>query len=174
MTVPRGCGDARRARRRRRAEPRHRGAVIGLAVALLIVTSSLEAQTRDSIPAPTTDSLHRLKPLSAFWRSLVIPGWGQAATKRWVTGATFVVWEGTCAMMTIKAQREVEYLRAAGAGNVKGKQQEKEDWLVLWIFNHLFAGAEAFVSGHLQDFPKDLELRAIPRGVSVSFPLPRP
>jgi hypothetical protein len=44
---------------------------------------------------------------------------------------------------------------------------------VLWIFNHLFSGAEAFVSAHLQDFPRDLRIRAMPGGIGVSLPLGR-
>lgn len=115
-----------------------------------------------------------MRPLSAFWRSLLIPGWGQAATKRWVTGATFTVWEGTCIMMTLKAKGELKHIRAVGALHVTTKEQEVQDWAVLWIFNHLFAGAEAFVSAHLQDFPADLHIRAVPRGLVVSVPLPRP
>src|SRR5256886_7613654 len=69
------------------------------------------------------------------------------------------------AMMTLKAQSEVHYLREAGSTNVGAKRQEVQDWLVLWIFNHFFSGAEAFVSAHLQDFPKDLKGQAFPRGV---------
>lgn len=115
-----------------------------------------------------------MRPISAFWRSLLIPGWGQAATKRWVTGATFTAWEGICIMMTFKTTGEVDHIRAVGAGHIATKKQEVQDWAVLWVFNHLFAGAEAFVSAHLQDFPSDLHIRAVPRGVVVSFPIPRP
>ena len=49
-------------------------------------------------------------------------------------------------MMTLKAQSEVHYLQEAGSTNVGAKRQEVQDWLVLWIFNHFFSGAEAFVS----------------------------
>ncbi len=54
------------------------------------------------------------------------------------------------------------------------KRQQVQDWLVLWVFNHLFSGAEAFVSAHLQDFPKDLKLHAFPGGVGITVPVPRP
>jgi hypothetical protein len=43
---------------------------------------------------------------------------------------------------------------------------------VLWVFNHLLAGAEAFVSSHLRDFPPDLKLRAVPGGILLAIPLP--
>lgn len=110
--------------------------------------------------------------MGAFWRSLLLPGWGQAVTDRHTTGAAFAAWEGVTAIMTLKAQQEANYLKSIGSANVRLKRQEVEDWLVLWIFNHLFAGAEAYVSAHLQDFPPDLEVRAFPGGIGVSIPLP--
>jgi hypothetical protein len=141
-----------------------------------VLAAPLASQIPDSADSRqrTADGVRPLKPISAFWRSLLIPGWGQAVTHRWVTGAAFVVWEGTCIMMMKKAQGELDHIRAVGANHATGKRQEKEDWLTLLVFNHLFSGAEAFVSAHLQDFPEDLHVRVSPRGFSVSFPLPRP
>src|SRR5437773_10801623 len=77
-------------------------------------------------------------------------------------------------MMTLKAQSEMHYLRTTRSANLSAKRQEVQDWTVLWVFNHLFSGAEAFVAAHLQDFPKDLKLRAFPGGVGISLPLPQP
>jgi hypothetical protein len=144
-------------------------------VLLVLLVGAAPDRLSAQAPAPLAsgDSAARLRPISAFWRSLLIPGWGQAATDRWVTGAVFVAWEGTTIMMTLKARGEARYLETIGAGHVERKRQEMQDWLVLWIFNHLFAGAEAFVSGHLQDFPEDLRVRALPNGVGISLPLPR-
>jgi hypothetical protein len=118
------------------------------------------------------DSVQRIRPMGAFWRSLFLPGWGQAVTGRHTTGAVFVAWEGVTAYMTLKAQQEANYLKSIGSANLGLKRQEVEDWLVLWVFNHLFAGAEAYVSAHLQDFPRDLELRAVPGGIAVRLRLP--
>ena len=42
---------------------------------------------------------------------------------------------------------------------------------MLWVFNHLFSGAEAYVSAHLRDFPPDLKVRAFPGGIGVSIPV---
>ena len=145
----------------------------------------LTAQVPDTSRAPPpivttgalvvpTDTAHRIRPMGAFLRSLLVPGWGQAATGRHVAGAVFATWEGLSAMMTLKAQSEFHYLRESGSTNVGAKRQEVQDWLVLWIFNHLFSGAEAFVSAHLQDFPRDLKVRAFPGGVGLSVPVPRP
>src|SRR5205807_8434015 len=121
-----------------------------------------------------TDTPHRLRPMRACLRSPLVPEWGQAATGRHVAGAVFATQQGVSAMMTLKAQSEFHYLREAGSVNVGAKRQEVQDWLVLWIFNHLFSGAEAFVSAHLQDFPKELKVRAFPGGVGLSVPVPRP
>jgi hypothetical protein len=118
------------------------------------------------------DSARLVGPVGALWRSLVLPGWGQAATGRNVTGALFVAWEGTTMYMTIKAHQEVNYFKASDSTNLHSKRQEVQDWLVLWGFNHLFAGAEAFVAAHLRDFPRDLRVRAVPGGIGVSLPLP--
>ncbi len=122
----------------------------------------------------TPDTSRRTRPMGAFFRSLLVPGWGQAATGRHVSGAVFVAWEGVTAMMTLKARQEANYLKESGSANRGAKRQEAQDWLILWIFNHLFSGAEAFVSAHLQDFPRDLKVQAVPGGLGLSLPVPRP
>lgn len=129
---------------------------------------------RDTAPAVRADTARRMTPGNAFWRSLVLPGWGQAATGRHFTGALFVAWEGTTMMMTLKAESEVRYFERSGSPNVRAKRQEVQDWLVLWIFNHLFSGAEAYVAAHLQNFPTELKVEVAPHAVGVSLPLPRP
>ncbi|HEX9488034.1 MAG TPA: hypothetical protein VF976_13275 [Gemmatimonadales bacterium] len=163
-----------------------RGAVFA---AVLAAGSAIRllAQVPDTTPPPPppplvttgalvvpTDTTHRIGPMGAFLRSLLVPGWGQAATGRHVTGAVFATWEGVSAMMTLKAQSELNYLRETRSSLIDAKKQEVQDWIVLWVFNHLFSGAEAFVSAHLQDFPKDLQVRAFPGGVGISLPVPRP
>jgi len=147
-------------------------ALLTLALLLAVGPSGRLAAQDTTTIAAIPDTSHFVRPMGAFWRSLLIPGWGQAVTGRHTTGAAFVAWEGVTVMMTFKAQQEANYMKAIGSANVRLKRQEVEDWLVLWIFNHLFAGAEAYVSAHLQDFPPDLEVRAFPRGIGISLPLP--
>jgi hypothetical protein len=164
-----------------------RGAVSAVAIAVATTLAAafvpkLGAQVPDTARAPVVtqaavvapDTTHRMSAMGAFWRSLLVPGWGQAETGRPVTGALFATWEGVSVMMTLKASSELHYLRQTGSGSATAKKQEIQDWLVLWIFNHLFSGAEAFVSAHLEDFPKDLKLRAFPGGVGLSVPVPQP
>lgn len=148
-----------------------------LLLALTLVARGAAAQrvvatAPDTVVVPT-DTVVRMRPISAAWRSLVIPGWGQAATGRAITGALFVAWEGTTLYMMWKARSETQYFDESGVPGEGGKRQEEEDWLVLLVFNHLFAAAEAFVAAHLQDFPDELELRAVPGGVGARLPLPR-
>jgi len=152
--------------------------VVGATLLLTVYPSNrLYSQDTTRIDRPamlvvTPDTSHLIRPMGAFWRSFLIPGWGQSATGRHTTGAVFIVWEGVTAMMTLKAQQEANYMKQMGSANLKAKRQEVQDWLVLWVFNHLFSGAEAYVSAHLQDFPADLRIQAFPRGIGISLPLP--
>jgi len=154
------------------------GRAVGRMVALVAFVLSAYPPIRLTAQAAqtdtTTDSVRHVGPVGALWRSLLVPGWGQAATGRHVTGALFVIWEGTTMYMTLKASQEADYFAAAGLPNQTSKRQEVQDWLVLWGFNHLFAGAEAYVAAHLRDFPRELKVRALPGGVGVSLPLPHP
>lgn len=115
----------------------------------------------------------RTSPMNAFWRSFLLPGWGQAKLGRKLTGGIFVAWEGTTLAMSLKTRHELAYLRRTNSQRADDKRREHEDWLVLLGFNHLFAGLEAYVSAHLSDFPGDLRLQAVPGGVggTVSVPI---
>lgn len=126
------------------------------------------------VPEPTpSDSARRyIKPMAAFWRSLLVPGWGQARVGRKLTAGVFVAWEGVTLSMALKANGELHYLERVNDGRVDGKRQERQDWLVLLAVNHLFAAMEAYVSAHLWDFPGDLKLQAIPRGVNATVSVP--
>ncbi len=162
---------------RRVVGPIARRCALIMLLGALRLPHGVRAQDTVAVPAVVAvDTTLRVKPFAAFWRSLLVPGWGQAKLGRHVTGAAFVTWEGVTIMMTLKAQQEVHYLQESGSGDLSAKRQEVQDWMVLWIFNHLFAGAEAFVSAHLQDFPKDLHLEVVPRGfgVVVPFAIPHP
>lgn len=116
-------------------------------------------------PTPPSDTVTPrppVSPMGAFWRSLLIPGWGQAKLHRKLTGAIFVTWEGVTLGMSIKTSHELAFLREVNSGQVKAKSQERQDWLVLLGFNHLFSALEGYVSAHLWDFPDDLELNVAP------------
>lgn len=145
-------------------------AAAGRDSALAAQAAEIERARQDSIlygKAPVS-------PMGALWRSILVPGWGQAKLNRKLTGALFVTWEGVTLGMALKTSHELRYLRRTGSSSVSAKEQEQQDWLVLLAFNHLFAAIEGYVSAHLWDFPEDLQVRAmpVPGGVGGTVSLP--
>jgi hypothetical protein len=126
------------------------------------------------LPPQPVDTTHGIRPLPAFFASALVPGLGQALLDRKLTGGLFMSWEGVTLGMTLKAASELRFLERTGADSsrIEQKRQERQDWLVLLIFNHVFAGLEAFVSSHLHDFPSDVKLRAAPRGLGFRATVP--
>jgi len=121
------------------------------------------------------DSLHRppISPKRAFLQSLVIPGWGQASLHRSTAGGIFVALEITSVAMLIQSKHELADARAAArdsvlapggagyvanplAGRIAPRKQAVEDWAALLIFNHLIAGADAFVAAQLWNVPVEV------------------
>ncbi len=180
-----------------RAARRSGGQAVRLTVALFVLMSApLQAQdttrvrvdsTLPPTPAvptagptdrPTGDTIYKktpVSPMGAMWRSILVPGWGQAKLNRKLTGALFIAWEGVTLGMSMKTTQELRYMRRTDAAGVGAKRKEREDWLVLLAFNHLFSAIEAYVSAHLFDFPKDLDIKAAPVpggfGAQVSLPV---
>lgn len=146
--------------------------LMALAVMTVILPAHLPAQgtaVRDSVvrrPRP--------RPFNYFFRSALVPGWGQASLDRRLTGGIFVAFEGIALGMTLKANTELEYLRQINSDLVPAKRAERQDWIVLVVMNHLFSALEAYVSANLFDFPADLGMRTLPggrTGFGVSLPV---
>ena len=84
------------------------GARLMRAAVLLFVMSGLcretaQAQLRiptDSIIQP--DTVRRITPGKAFYRSLLIPGWGQASVGAYVRGGTFFALQSASAYMLLR------------------------------------------------------------------------
>ncbi len=53
------------------------------------------------------------------------------------------------------------------AAYVRTRRLHYEDWLAVMIFNHLFAGADAFVAAQLWDLPTKVAVRQTPFGTAV-------
>ena len=126
-------------------------------------------------PVPSDTLKHRPAPLVYFFRSLAIPGWGQASLDRKLTGALFVAFEGLSISMAMKTSTELQFLSQADTATATARRAERQDWIVLIVFNHLFSALEAYVSAHLLDFPSDLHLRVLPGmrpGVGATIGLP--
>jgi hypothetical protein len=154
-------------------------ACLAFALFLSITAESTPALHAQAAPPPSrpaaqseTAARDYISPLNALWRSLLIPGWGQARLNRKLASGLFVAWEGVTLGMSLKTRRELRYLRRTNSGRADSKRQEHEDWVVLLAFNHLFAGLEAYVSAHLADFPGDLRVQAVPGGVGAAVSIP--
>ena len=158
-----------------------RATLIALMLALTL-TGPAGAQSAAG-PRPTTvrvvgDTVaHRPAPMNYFFRSLLIPGWGQASLDRKLTGALFLGFEGVAISMALKASVELRFLNPTDSVTAASRRAERQDWIVLLAFNHLFSGLEAYVSAHLLDFPPDLHIRALPLsgrrsgfGITVGVP----
>lgn len=132
----------------------------------LLVAVPLPAQSSgiQSPRLPGDTVAHRPAPLNYFFRSLLIPGWGQASLDRKLTGGLFVMFEGLAWSMTLKSNIEQRFLDRADTVTGVARRAERQDWVALIVFNHLFSALEAYVSAHLLDFPPDLRIRPLPGG----------
>lgn len=143
---------------------------------MLLVAGAVAAsgQVQPVAPPVAPDSLtHRPGPFTYFFRSLAIPGWGQASLDRKLTGGLFVAFEGLAISMALKTSNELRFLDRADTATASLRRAERQDWIVLIAFNHLFSALEAYVSAHLIDFPVDLHMRALPGGrTGILFTLP--
>ncbi len=53
------------------------------------------------------------------------------------------------------------------ADRVSARRAHVEDWLAVVVFNHLFAGADAYVSANLADFDANVQVTSLERRVGV-------
>jgi len=54
-------------------------------------------------------------------------------------------------------------------GRVDARRTQVEDWIAVLAFNHLFAGADAFVASLLWDLPARVGARHLPRGFGLGL-----
>lgn len=134
-----------------------------------------------------------LTPKRAFLYSALLPGFGQARLDRGTSGALFASVELAAMVMVRRSGMDLrearryqidtlpaEYRVAGSAVEKNGtftnqftrdlvrtRRLHVEDWLAVLAFNHLFAGADAFVSAQLWNVP--VELSAIPRPSGAVF-----
>jgi hypothetical protein len=133
----------------------------------------------------------------AFVYSLIIPGQGQTSLRRRRAAALFGSIEVGSLFMLLKSQNDLRIARAhradsvfAGtytpsttgnpadstanyiqdrlAARIGARRLHVQDWVATLIFNHLFAGADAFVAAQLWDLPAQVSVRPAPRGLTVN------
>jgi hypothetical protein len=74
----------------------------------LVAQDSAAAQRRAAAAIrPDTLSRRYISPYNALWRSLLIPGWGQARLNRKLAGGIFVGWESVTLGMSLKTRHEL-------------------------------------------------------------------
>lgn len=167
--------------------PAGRG-LIGLLVlagSLLSVTSGAaqDPVAPDSIPVADTVSVEAIaadtttipsgplrSPSGAFFRSLILPGWGQAWVGAPGRGSIYFALEAGSLWALYKSYQKLQeaedaqaWLRQIGelapteeSGLVETRGQQVEDWFALSLFLAFFSGADAFVSAYLADFDEHI------------------
>ena len=132
-----------------------------------------------------------ISPRRAFISSAILPGYGQAKLDRGSSGALFAAVELAAVVMLRRSSSDLREARryrndtlpatfVVGTGgtltptdNVRGRYDADlvrsrrvhvEDWLAALAFNHLFAGADAFVAAQLWEIPVRLSATPTPRG----------
>lgn len=131
-----------------------------------------------------------LSPSRAFVYSAVFPGLGQSRLDRGTSGALFATIELAAFTMVRRSRAELREVRryridtlpsdfaVAGTTIVKSgtytngytadlektRRLHVEDWLATMAFNHLFAGADAFVAAQLWDVPLTITAAPTPTG----------
>lgn len=124
-----------------------------------------------------------ITPRRAFLYSAMLPGLGQSRLDRGSSGALFAAVELSALVMVRRSAADLREARRfrtdtlpdnftvgpngtlTKAGDLIGRYDSDlvrtrrlhvEDWLAVIAFNHLFAGADAFVSAQLWDLPVSL------------------
>ena len=144
------------------------------------------------LPVASPDSLvPPLTPKRAFLYSLLAPGYAQTVLGRPTAAAVFVLTEAAAALMILESSASLREARRIARDSVfpgtdpvtgqplprvpasfprsliRSRQAQLEDWIAVLLFNHAFAGADAFVAAHLWDVPARVSGSANSRHVSV-------
>ena len=142
-----------------------------------------------------------ISPRRAFLSSLLVPGLGQAKLDRPAAGALFVTVELAAIAMASKSAYDLRAAKRVrgdsivlsypvdtatglpttrpvrGEGPfpndlVRARRLHLEDWLAVLAFNHLIAGAEAFVAANLWDLPAQVGAQRSRHGTTVRVNVP--
>ena len=134
-----------------------------------------------------------LSPRRAFIYSALLPGYGQAKLDRGTSGVLFASVEMAAIAMSMRSASDLREARryfsdslpsdfeVSGttirkSGSITGlysrelvntRRLHLEDWLATIAFNHLFAGADAFVAAQLWDVPVTLSAAPLREGALV-------
>jgi len=96
-----------------------------------------------------------VSPMGAFFRSLVLPGWGQVSVDQPGRGAFYFAMEAGSLWMLLKTNAKLNAAKRANPPDddlVGLREDQFEDWATLAAFWALFAGVDAWVSAQLWDW----------------------
>jgi hypothetical protein len=116
---------------------------------------SLVSPVRQEASADSAGPTPPVSPMGAFFRSLILPGWGQISVDQPGRGAFYFAMEAGSLWMLLKTNAK---LNAAKQSNpldedlIAAREAQFEDWATLAVFWALFAGVDAWVSAQLWDF----------------------
>ena len=145
------------------------------------------------LPNSIPDSLLRppVTAKAAFLHSLLLPGLGQSALRRSTAatifsaaevGAIYMVHKSRADLGRAKALRRLDSISvgdptlgeavtrvpAVTQGLINARKLHLEDWIAILIFNHLLAGADAYVAANLWDLPARVSITQTPAGPGFS------
>jgi hypothetical protein len=155
---------------------------------------------RGAAPAPAGVVRPRppVSSRAAFLSSLVVPGYGQTRLGRPTAASIFVAVELFSVAMARKSAADLRTAAkyeddsvtvripidpatglprperrpgAFGVERVRARRQHYEDWIAVLAFNHLFAGADAFVAANLWDLPTQISVHSTDRGPTLAVSL---
>jgi len=136
-----------------------------------------------------------LSPRRAFLMSALLPGLAQSRLEKATSGALFAGIEMAAVAMLRRSMNDVREVRRQGADTIPGnftvapgtgalrpgtgvpprfeasmersRKLHVEDWTAAIVFNHLIAGADAFVSAQLWDVPAQVTMVPTASGLAL-------
>lgn len=160
------------------------------------ITDTTPRRVARRLPSTIPDSLLRppITPKSAFLRSLALPGWGQSGLRRSTAATVFAAAEIGAVYMVAKSRADLRQARllsgrdsvtvgdpsrgepvtripAVPQGLINARRLHLEDWFAVLIFNHLLAGADAYVAANLWDLPARVSITHTPAGPGLAAQL---
>ena len=100
-----------------------------------------------------------VSPMGAFWRSFILPGWGQVAVDQPGRGAFYFAAQAGSLWMLLKTNSKLKAAKRADPMDqdlVGLREDQFEDWATMVVFWSLFAGVDAWVSAQLWDFTGEI------------------
>ncbi len=127
---------------------RRRSLVILWLVLLWILCKQDVWAQEESVEEPWTPT-----PVSAAFRSLFIPGWGQAYVKRPLKAVIYGGIEQTLIFSIYRKHRLYDYYDRRGESNIAGSQKEDRNRLSWYLaLSIIVSMMDAYVDAHLYNF----------------------